>query len=88
MLVDKITTNYCKVLLLMNENKILFNGKYLVPLTQVEISKMLNITTITTNSIFKELKNDELIESVNRKYFLTNKAIKLSEKLTEIKKIN
>lgn len=84
-MLEKITNNYCKTIILANENKVDYKGKYLVPMTQAEIAKELGLTRITINSIFKELYEDGLIEKEENKYYITNKAITLVEKLKEIK---
>jgi predicted transcriptional regulator len=85
MMFDKMITNYTKILLIMDDNKIIHKDKYLVPLMQKEIAEILGITKVTVNYTFKEFKLDGLIECEASKYYLTDKAVKIIEKIKEIK---
>ena len=72
MLIEKITTNYFKVLSMLYDNKIVVNKKYMIPITQSEVSEMMGINKTTVNRIFKELKSDNLIvndENKNGRYY-------------------
>lgn len=83
---EKLTTNYYKVLELLYDNLTVVNGERVSVITQVEISKKMGLSTITINSIFKELKNDGLVEidkSIGR-YRLSIEAIKIVEKMKEV----
>lgn len=84
-MIEKLTTNYSKVVMLICDNVVKFDNKNLMPLTQREIAKKLEITNQTVNSIFKELKEDSLIEHLDRKYYVTNKAMILAKKLKGLK---
>lgn len=88
MIVDKMTTNYCKVIMYACENKVVFQDKYLMPLMQKEIAQALGLTPQTVNAIFSELKEDGLIEHIDRKYYITQKAITMVEKIKELKEGN
>lgn len=88
MLIDKITTNYFKVLSFLYENKIVVNKKYMIPITQSEVSEEMNINKTTINNIFKELKEDGLITNDERKqgrYYITEKGIEIVKKINSIK---
>lgn len=86
MILDKLTTTYGKVLLLMYDNKILLNGEYMVPLTQIEICEMLNSNKTTINHLFKEYEEDGLITITKKRYYLTETAIDIAKKLKSIKR--
>jgi predicted transcriptional regulator len=86
MILDKLTTTYGKVLLLMYDNKILLNGEYMVPLTQIEICEMLNSNKTTINHLFKEYEEDGLITTTKKRYYLTETAIDIAKKLKSIKR--
>ena len=88
MLIDKITTNYFKVLSFLYENKIVVNKKYMIPITQSEVSEEMNINKTTINNIFKELKEDGLITNDERKqgrYYITEKGIEIVKRVNSIK---
>lgn len=88
MLIDKITTNYFKVLSFLYENKIVVNKKYMIPITQSEVSEEMNINKTTINNIFKELKEDGLITNDERKqgrYYITEKGIEIVKRINSIK---
>jgi Mn-dependent DtxR family transcriptional regulator len=83
---EKLTTNYYKVLELLYDSLTIVNGERVSVITQVEISKKMNLSTITINTIFKELKNDGLVEidkSIGR-YRLSSESIKIVEKMKKI----
>ena len=88
MLIDKITTNYFKVLSFLYENKIVVNKKYMIPITQSEVSEEMNINKTTINNIFKELKEDGLITNDEKKqgrYYITEKGMEIVKKINSIK---
>lgn len=88
MLIDKLTTNYFKVLAFLYDNKIVINKKYMIAITQAEVSEMMNINKTTINHIFKELKEDELIsndENKQGRYYITEKGIEVVRKINSIK---
>ena len=85
MIIEKILNMYGKVLLLMYDNKLSIGNEYLVPLTQLEISKLINSNKTTINNLFKEYENYGLVIKKNKRYYLTNKAINIAKKLKAIK---
>ena len=85
MILEKLTTIYGKVLLLMYDNKVLINGEYAVPLTQIEICEILNSNKTTVNHLFKEYEEDGLVITKKRRYYLTETAIDITKKLKSIK---
>jgi len=85
---NKITTDYYKVMELLYYNQITVNYETFVPLTQTDIAKMMNLNRMTINSIFKQLKKDELLVNVpssTKRYFLSTKAIEIVKKIKSIK---
>lgn len=63
-IIKKITTNYFKTLQILFDNQVINpDGISFVPMTQIEIAKEINVSKITMYNIFKELKEDGLIES-------------------------
>jgi predicted transcriptional regulator len=91
MLIEKITTNYFKVLSMLYDNKIVVNKKYMIPITQSEVSEMMGINKTTVNRIFKELKSDNLIvndENKNGRYYITEKGIEVVKRIYSIKGVD
>ena len=75
--IKKMTTDYFKVLEILYDNQVTINDETFSPITQVEISKMLGLSVITINALFKELKQDEMVLQDGkkaRKYILSSEA--------------
>lgn len=95
-IIAKITSNTYKVLKQMYDCQVdLPDGTRYVPISQAELSRIIGVSTITMNKIFKQLKEDGLVvpvEGVRGKYQLTDKAVviisemeKLEDKLGGVK---
>ncbi len=80
-MLNKITTNYYKVLELLYDNIMDVNKEQVSIITQIEVAEQLNLSKITVNSIFKELKEDGMLvdRSTVGRYFLTDNAKKIVE---------
>ena len=88
MLVEKITTDYYKVLALLHERSTLIENKRVALLTQNEIANLSGISTVTVSRIMKELQKDKLIEyqtNVFARYYITDKGIEIVKKIKSIK---
>lgn len=88
MLVDKITTDYYKVLALLYEKSTLIENKRVALLTQNEIAILSGISTVTVSHIMKELQKDKLIEyqtNVFARYYITDKGIEIVKKIKSIR---
>lgn len=87
-IIDKMTNNSYKILKYMYSRQIEDkNGEKYVPLSQVEIADILEISTITANKLFKELKDDDLlypIEGKRGKYKLSDKALIILRDMEEL----
>ena len=83
---EKLTTNYYKVLELLYDSLVNFNNERISIITQVEIAEKLSLSKITINSIFRELKNDGMVEAdkVIGRYRLSEEAIKIVETMKGI----
>ena len=88
MVVDKLTTNYYKVLALLFDKGVQVDGKRLVPITQSEVTKLTGINKTTVNKIFKELQHDGLITYESTRfgqYFITNRGADIVRKIKSIR---
>ena len=88
MLIDKITTNYFKVLSFLYDNKVVINKKHMIPITQSEVAINTGINKTTINNIFKELKDDGLLTNDDGKqgrYYITEKGIEIVKRINSIK---
>lgn len=78
-LVSSVTNNTYKILKYMNSCEIILpDGTKCVPLSQVELSEFIGVSTITMNKLFKQMINEGLIISIEGrrgKYQLTDKAM-------------
>lgn len=94
-IIDKMTSNAYKILKYMYSCQIeLPDGTKHVPLSQLEMTPLIGVSTIAINKLFKQLRDDNLllpIEGKRGKYELTEKAIiiikdmeKLEDKIGEI----
>ena len=87
MIKDKMTTNYYKVLEILYDNLVVIDGEQVSIMTQVNIAKKTGLTTVTVNSIFKELKEDGLIrqnKKLVRFYCLSEEAINIVKKMKRV----
>jgi hypothetical protein len=85
MVLEKMTTNYYKVLSFMYDNTIEINGENMIPLTQNEISIITKINKVTINKLFKEYIEDEILYKKSSRYYFTEEAINLIKKMKSIK---
>lgn len=85
MIVDKMLTMYGKLLVVMYDSKVSMGEEFMIPFTQVELSEILNSNKTTINNLFKEYEEDGLIIQKNRRYFLTEKALRIIKKIKGIK---
>ena len=87
-IIDKMTNNSYKILKYMYTRQIEDkNGEKYVPLSQVEIADILEISTITANKLFKELKDNDLLYSIEGKrgkYKLSDKALIILQDMEEL----
>lgn len=87
MIKDKMTTNYYKVLEILYDNLVVIDGEQVSIMTQVNIAKKTGLTTVTVNSIFKELKEDGLIrqsKKLVRFYCLSEEAVNIVKKMKKV----
>lgn len=85
MIIDKMLTMYGKLLLVMYDSKVSMGEEFMIPFTQVELSKILKSNKTTVNNLFKEYEEDGLIIQKNRRYFFTEKALRIIKKIKGIK---
>ena len=85
MIIDKMLTMYGKLLLVMYDSKVSMGEKFMIPFTQVELSEILKSNKTTVNNLFKEYEEDGLIIQKNRRYFFTEKALRIIKKIKGIK---
>jgi DNA-binding transcriptional regulator LsrR (DeoR family) len=83
---NKLTTNYNKVLEILYDNIANINHKQVSIITQIEITEQLGLSKIIVNSLFKELRDDGLIISINMvgRYYLSEYIIKIVEIIKSI----
>ena len=65
----------------------LADGTTYVPVSQAEIARIVNVSTITMNSIFKELKVNGLVYPYSERrgvYVLSKKAFKIIENMEKL----
>lgn len=75
MLMDLFLNDYYKLLKLLYDNQTVVLDKKVVPLTQMEICSVLNMSKVKVNTIFVELQKEGLLIQEKRgKYSLTDKA--------------
>lgn len=75
MLMDLFLNDYYKLLKLLYDNQTVVLDKKVVPLTQMEICSVLNMSKVKVNTIFVELQKEGLlIQKTRGKYSLTDKA--------------
>lgn len=85
MIIDKMLTMYGKLLLVMYDSKVSMGEEFMIPFTQVELSEILKSNKTTVNNLFKEYEEDGLIIQKNRRYFFTEKALRIIKKIKGIK---
>lgn len=94
-IIEKITSSTYKILKQMYDCQVaLPDGTKYVPLSQAELSRIVGVSTITMNKIFKQLRADNLVNPIDGargKYQLSEKALviikemeKLENKLGEV----
>lgn len=86
-LLEKITTDYYKVLRVLFNTQIIVNENKFSPITQSEIAEKLGLSTMTINTIMKKLKKDNLIYNLNNRrgrYCLSDKAVKLIQTIEQL----
>ena len=85
---EKLTNTTYKTLKILYDFQVtLPDGTTYVPVSQAEVSRILIVSTITMNGIFKELKQSELVYPyTNRRgtYILTEKAIHIVNVISEL----
>lgn len=88
-IIEKITTNYFKTLQILFDNQVTSSdGIMFVPMTQMEIAEKINVSKITINNIFKELKEDGLIEAYSSKrgmYIITEQGKHIIKTINTLK---
>lgn len=85
MMLEKMTTNYYKVLSFMYDNIIEINKESMIPLTQNEISIITKINKVTINKLFKEYIEDGILYKRNSRYYFTEDAINIIKKMKSLK---
>jgi len=86
-LIDKMTTDYYKVLKILYDNQVKLKESKFVPLTQVEVSEKLGVSKTKVHFIFKDLQENILIypyQSGRGRYCLSDKAKVIIEKIEEL----
>lgn len=67
-LIDRMTSEAYKVLRILYEHrKTLPDGTEYVPMSQVELARLLNVSNMKMNAIFKQLDADDLVHLIKRK---------------------
>ncbi|BDU90707.1 MAG: Rrf2 family transcriptional regulator [Clostridium perfringens] len=86
---DLFLTDYYRILKVLDENQVnVNNNEKFVPLTQMEVAKLIGVSKITMNFMFKELHRQKFIYSYKGKkgiYCLSEKSQII---LKEIRRIN
>ena len=87
-MIENLMTNNFKTLCVLYKYQIILpNGTKYTPLSQVDIAQILNVSTITMNSIFKYLKKNNLVipfENKRGTYCLTDKALIILDGINDI----
>ena len=83
---SSIFSNNYRILELMYDNQITINDLTYTPMTQDDIATALNCERMTINSLFKKLKEENLIEKTptKRQYRLTKEAIRIVKAIKRI----
>jgi len=79
-LIEKVTTDYYKVLRIIFDTQMIVDNNTFSPITQTEIAEKLNLSTMTINTIISKLKKDNLLHLYNNsrgRYCLSDEAINL-----------
>lgn len=73
-----------KVLLILKENQLEIEGKYICPLNQQEIADLVPCGKLKVNQIIRELINEKYVCMIHTKgrYFITSKGYELLEKMS------
>ena len=87
-LIDRMTSEHYKVLKSLYDHKVQMPGDMeYVPLSQIEMARMLDMSKMKMNSIFQQLDKDDLVhlmEGKRGKYILTDKAITIIKEISKI----
>ena len=87
-LIDRMTSEPYKVLKILYDHKVQMPGDMeYVPLSQIEMARMLDMSKMKMNSIFQQLDKDDLVhlmEGKRGKYILTDKAITIIKEISKI----
>ena len=88
MTMDLFLNDYYKLLKLLYDNQTVVLDKKVVPLTQVEICSVLNMSKVKVNTIFVELQKEGLlIQETRGKYSLTDKACVIVDSVEKINQL-
>lgn len=88
MTMDLFLNDYYKLLKLLYDNQTVVLDKKVVPLTQVEICSVLNMSKVKVNTIFVELQKEGLlIQETRGKYSLTDKACVIVDSIEKINRL-
>lgn len=83
---SSIFSNNYKVLEIMYDSQITINDLTYTPMTQDDIATALSCDRMTINTIFKKLKEENLIEKTptKRQYRLTKEALRIVKAIKRI----
>ena len=87
-LIDRMTSEHYKVLKILYDHKVQMPGDMeYVPLSQIEMARMLDMSKMKMNSIFQQLDKDDLVhlmEGKRGKYILTDKAKTIIQNIEQL----
>ena len=86
--VDIITNDYYKVLLIIFDNQVTIGGETFCPLSQEKIATIAGVSRNTIGTTIKKLRQQGLIickESETKKYFLSEETTNIIKKMKNIK---
>lgn len=83
---NKFLTNYAKTLIILYDKRVIMGKDFFIPFTQTEICEIIKSNKTTVNNLFKEYREDNMIEKRNGRYYFTESAVKAVKKLKKILK--
>lgn len=86
-LIDLITNDYYKTLMIIYNNQITVDNKTYCPLSQEEIANKIGVSRNTMGAIIRNLRKENIIyciEGQTKKYFLDESVISALKKINKI----
>lgn len=88
MTMDLFLNDYYKLLKLLYDNQTVVLDKKVVPLTQMEICSVLNMSKVKVNTIFVELQKEGfLVQETRGKYSLADKACAIVDSIEKMNQL-